>query len=435
MRPGDVVGAYRVVKQIGAGGMGEVWLADHTMLGRRAAVKVLHPNYAVQPEVVNRFFNEARAAAAIADPGIVQIYDFGQHGDVAYIVMEMLDGETLDERRRRGITLPDALRIMRQVASSLGAAHARGIIHRDLKPENIFLVRDPEVAGGERAKILDFGIAKLAGNDTVKTGTSAVLGTPLFMSPEQCRGAGHVDLRSDVYSLGCVLFTVLANRPVFLAEGAGDLIVKHIMEPAPLLSSIVFVPPAIDDLVARCLEKDPDKRPSSAGELAMALAVLSTDPSISGVSIPVSRASYPSIATGLSATPVPLNAPTTLSGSGVGMVIPPAPRRGLRIGIVAAVLIVVGVIAAGVLAHGAHDASTEPASRPAIDAAIAAPPPPPPPVAIDAAVMTVPPPDAPALPDAAVPPAPPDAAIPSKPGVPHVKPPTHHVAPPVDRGD
>src|SRR5688572_19251988 len=144
---GTQIGAYRVLRRIGEGGMGSVWLAEHAMLGRRAAIKVLHPELSSRPEIVTRFFNEARAATAIADPGIVQIFDFGQHaGGSAYIVMELLDGEPLDRRLARlgALGLADALRIMRQVASTLGAAHERGIVHRDLKPENVFLVRDPE---------------------------------------------------------------------------------------------------------------------------------------------------------------------------------------------------------------------------------------------------------------------------------------------------
>src|ERR1041385_8506155 len=135
MVEGTQVGAYRVLHRIGAGGMGEVWLAEHTMLGRRAAVKVLHSQFSMQPEIVTRFFNEARAATAISDPGIVQIFDFGQHVDgSAYIVMELLEGESLDRRvsRTGGMAVADALRVMRQVATSLGAAHARGIVHRDL---------------------------------------------------------------------------------------------------------------------------------------------------------------------------------------------------------------------------------------------------------------------------------------------------------------
>src|SRR5262250_2908278 len=177
---GTQIGAYRMLRQIGQGGMGSVWLAEHIALGRRAALKMLHPEFSNRPDIVTRFFNEARAATAIADPGIVQIFDFGQHVDgTAYIAMEMLEGEPLDQRLRRLVRLriDDALRIMRQIASTLGVAHARGIVHRDLKPENVFLVHDPEVIGGERAKILDFGIAKLTGDSSAQTNTSTVLGT------------------------------------------------------------------------------------------------------------------------------------------------------------------------------------------------------------------------------------------------------------------
>jgi len=197
--------------------MGSVWLAEHVALGRRAALKMLHPEFSNQPDIVSRFFNEARAATAIRDPGIVQVFDFGQHIDGrAYIVMELLEGEPLDRRLKRegALSIGDGLRLMRQVASTIGAAHTHGILHRDLKPENIYIVRDPEVLGGERAKVLDFGIAKLVGDQTgVKTHTSAVMGTPAFMSPEQCRGAGQVDQRSDIYSLGCVtLITLRVSR-------------------------------------------------------------------------------------------------------------------------------------------------------------------------------------------------------------------------------
>jgi len=274
MVEGTQVGAYRVVRQIGQGGMGTVWLAEHVQLGRQAAIKVLLPELSVKPDVVQRFFNEARAATAITDPGIVQIFDYGQHTDgSAYIVMELLDGQPLDRRLHDQGALPvhDALRIIRQVASTLGAAHARGIVHRDLKPENIFLVRDPEVASGERAKVLDFGIAKLGGTATgVKTQTATMMGTPVYMSPEQCRGAGAVDARSDVYSLGCVLFVLLTQRAPFVADGVGELIVMHItVEPTAPSAFRSDLPPEVDRLVLRCLAKDPGARFASGTELAL----------------------------------------------------------------------------------------------------------------------------------------------------------------------
>ncbi len=271
---GSEVGPYRLVSQLGAGGMGVVWLGEHKMLGRRAAVKLLRKSFTEDDEIVSRFFNEARAATAISDPGIVQIFDFGYHADgSAYIVMELLEGEPLDKRlaRRGKLSTLDALRTTRQVASSLGAAHARGIIHRDLKPENVFLVRDAEVAGGERAKILDFGIAKLSDDraSAYRTNTAALMGTPMYMSPEQCRGAGGVDLRSDIYSLGCLLYALLTGRPPFPATGVGEVIAKHLTEPPPRAG----ISPRIDALLMRCMAKDPGERFQTCGDLAAALEV------------------------------------------------------------------------------------------------------------------------------------------------------------------
>jgi len=279
MLEGTQVGAYRVLQRIGSGGMGSVWIAEHVALGRRAALKMLHPEMTLHAEIVARFFNEARATTAITDPGIVQIFDFGQHVDGrAYIVMELLEGEPLDRRLKRegSLSLLDGLRLMRQVASTLGAAHLRGVIHRDVKPENIFIVRDPEVAGGERTKVLDFGIAKLVGDQAgALTHTSAVMGTPTFMSPEQCRGAGRVDQRSDVYALGCVLFTLVAGRPPFVSDGIGDIIAMHLREQPPTPSQLrAGVPHEIDRLVLRCLAKDPGQRFQTASELATAIDAL-----------------------------------------------------------------------------------------------------------------------------------------------------------------
>lgn len=280
MIAGTEIGAYRLLEKIGEGGMGSVWMAEHTKLGRRAAIKVLHPSFSMRPEIVSRFFNEAKAATAIADPGIVQIFDFGNHTDgSAYLVMELLEGETLHDRLKRAgpMAATEALRILRQVSSTIGAAHTRGIVHRDLKPENIFLVRDPEVAGGERAKVLDFGIAKLVGDptQTQQTNASLVLGTPAYMSPEQCRGAGQVDQRSDVYSLGCVFFALLTKRPPFVAAGGGELIAMHLVNEPPWPSELVAeVPASIEDVIMKCLAKEPGDRYESASELARVLAKL-----------------------------------------------------------------------------------------------------------------------------------------------------------------
>ncbi len=338
VRPGTTIGSYELAKRIGAGGMGEVWLAKHTLLGRMAAIKLLHPMFTNREDIVTRFFNEARAATAIADPGIVQIFDFGYVDGSAFIVMELLDGETLDARvRARVLPVPDALRITRQVASSLGAAHARGIIHRDLKPENIFLVRDPEVVGGERAKILDFGIAKLNDHDGPKTHTSTVMGTPTYMSPEQCRGAGKVEQPSDVYSLGCVLFTILIGRPPFLGEGVGDLIVKHISEPAPRAATLRSdIPLAVDELIARCLEKEPGRRYATGTELARAIGELLGAPR---AALALEAAHAPTLVrpAGQRVNPIA----TTLSGAGamsMSELVRPRPRKPVLLGLLGLVI-------------------------------------------------------------------------------------------------
>ncbi len=273
----DRIGQYRIEKQIGIGGMGLVYLGVHALIGRRAAIKTLLPKHSINPAVVERFFNEARAASAIADPGVVQIYDFGYHVDgTAYIVMELLEGEPLSARIQRAgrLSITDALRIARQGAGSLGAAHACGVVHRDLKPENIYLVRDAEALGGERTKILDFGICKLGdgGSASKLTEVGTTIGTPPYMSPEQCRGDGLVDHRSDIYAFGCLMFEMLTGRVLFDAETPVDFLVAHLREDPPAPSEYVAdLPPAIDALVLRCLAKLPDARFQSMAELQAAI--------------------------------------------------------------------------------------------------------------------------------------------------------------------
>ncbi len=274
---GDILGAHRILSLLGSGGMGNVWVAEHLLIGRRVAIKVLRPDLSEREDVVERFFDEARAAAQIADPGIVAVHDFGRHAESAYIVMELLVGETLSARLARISRLPPvvAARLAMHVAMTMAVTHGHGIVHRDLKPENLFLVSDAAVAGGERLKILDFGIAKLlAEHDAAsRTQTGAILGTPMYMSPEQCRNAGGVDHRTDVYALGCVLFHMLCGVPPFRGSSSGDLIAAHLVDTAPSPSSLVpSVSPALDAIVARCLCKASDERFASMSELARALA-------------------------------------------------------------------------------------------------------------------------------------------------------------------
>jgi serine/threonine protein kinase len=285
-----LIGQYRILRTLGAGGMGTVYLGEHLLLGRRAAIKTLLPSLSSQREIVDRFFTEARAISAISDPGVVQVFDFGYHVDgTAYIVMELLEGETLAARLDRLERLPlvESLRLARQLASSLAAAHEREVIHRDLKPGNVFVIRDAEVPGGERTKILDFGVCKLGDADASATQTGTMLGTPVYMSPEQCRGAGHVDPRSDVYSLGCVLFHMVTGRPPFDCEAVGDYIAAHLKEPAPAPSSIAdAIPPEVDAVLARCLAKEPDQRFSSMTDLQKELEHVLAIVSDHGVAAP-----------------------------------------------------------------------------------------------------------------------------------------------------
>ncbi len=312
-----LIGNYRVGRKLGEGGMGTVYLVEHALLGRKAALKVLLPSLSADPDIVNRFFNEARAATAIADPGIVQIFDFGIHTDgSAYIVMELLEGEPLDHRLRRvgRLSQIDALRIIRQCALSLQAAHTAGIVHRDLKPENIYLVVDAEVASGERCKILDFGIAKLGHSgggegNRFKTRTGALMGTPMYMSPEQCRGAGDIDHRSDIYALGCVLFHLLVGRPLFDGEGMGEIIASHLREPPPPPSTLVDgLRPEVEAIVLRCLAKAPADRFQHMSELVQAIGAIErflTAPPGMAVAPPWAHTSYISQPPGTMTTPPP----------------------------------------------------------------------------------------------------------------------------------
>ncbi|HUS27983.1 MAG TPA: serine/threonine-protein kinase [Kofleriaceae bacterium] len=268
------IGQYKILRTLGAGGMGTVYLGEHILLGRRAAIKTLMPALSSHHEIVDRFFNEAKAISAISDPGVVQIFDFGYHVDgTAYIVMEMLEGESLSTRLERlhQLTIGDALRIARQITASLASAHALGIVHRDLKPGNVFIIRDAEAQSGERTKILDFGICKLgdgASEDGSVTQTGQMLGTPVYMSPEQCRGAGKVDHRTDIYSVGCALYHMLTGQPPFNCESVGEFIAAHLKEDAATPSEIdPTIPPSVDALVMRCLAKDPANRFQSMKEL------------------------------------------------------------------------------------------------------------------------------------------------------------------------
>jgi serine/threonine-protein kinase len=371
-----------VTAQLGEGGMGIVYLAEHPAIGRKAAIKVLHPRLAADPEVVSRFFHEARASNAIRHPNIVEAYDYGTRPDGApYIIMEYLEGESLSARLDRTLRLPlrTALDFAQQAAGALFAAHEKSVVHRDLKPDNLFITADPRVPGGELIKILDFGIAKLAASVenqiSHKTRTGALMGTPLYMSPEQCLGVKEVDHRTDIYSLGCILHEMLCGEPPFVSEGFGALVNMHINEPPARASKrSPDVPPAVDRIILRMLAKKADERFPTM--LAVQQAIL---PEYARAPMPRPSEAGPSFsASAATASRSVLNA-TTLSaaasgpvGTEPGLV---ARRRGVRLGIAAAALLGVGG-AAVVLLRG--HATAPPVSTPAV---APAPPPTPPPAA------------------------------------------------------
>jgi serine/threonine protein kinase len=239
-----------------------------------------------------RFLTEARAVNMVQHPGLVSIFEFGRTDQgAAYLVMEYLEGPTLRARMdaQRPLPVSDTRRIMRQIANALAAAHDKSVVHRDLKPENVMLVPEPELPGGERAKILDFGIAKVAQPAAgAMTQAGALLGTPAYMSPEQCMGAGNADEKSDVYALGVMLFEMLAGALPFEAEGPASMMVKHLQsQPRPLRELSREVPVELEALVARMLAKTPADRPT-AREVARALEA---SPSL--VDAPLARSAAP----------------------------------------------------------------------------------------------------------------------------------------------
>jgi serine/threonine-protein kinase len=268
LQAGQLFGNYCVVRLIGEGGFGEVYLVENQLIQRRAAVKVLHPALAHDPELVRRFLNEARAASAICHPNIVEVFDAGGTPDGApYILMEFLEGVSLQKRLadRGRLAPPRVLDIAKQAGSALVAAHAAGIVHRDLKPENLFLVPDTRAPNGERVKVLDFGIAKIkhggGSGGTVKTRTGMIIGSPAYMSPEQCKDSADVDARTDVYSFATILYEMLAGRTPHVAATGTELLFMHLTAtPQPLRGLAPDVSPDVEAAIMRGLAKEREDR-------------------------------------------------------------------------------------------------------------------------------------------------------------------------------
>jgi len=344
---GATLGNYVVQELLGTGGMGKVYRAEHTLLGRQVALKLLHGELSRRPELVQRFFNEARAVNQIQHENIIDVTDFGTTPDgTSYFVMELLkEGSSLDDALRRTKVLEEkrAVRIAVQIADALAAAHSEGIIHRDLKPANVHLIRRSHTA--DFVKLLDFGIAKLLDTGTGGTGgttkTGVVIGTPTYMSPEQA--SGHdVDERTDIYSFGIILYRMVCGDVPFRAKNFPGMLRMHMSEPPPpLRQRNPEVTPQLEALVLRCLAKRPDDRYQTMSEVAGQLRAIFGLPAPSGERrVPADMDSGLEDAPTLA--PPDEDSPTTMR-SAVGEVSTPRRSRwpfvvgGLAVGIAAAI--------------------------------------------------------------------------------------------------
>jgi serine/threonine protein kinase/Tol biopolymer transport system component len=318
LTPGTILGQYEIRSPLGAGGMGEVYRAHDTRLDREVAIKVLPESLTSDPDRLRRFEQEARAAAALNHPNILAVYQMATHEGVSYMVSELLEGETLRERLRRGPPLRKTIDYAVQIAHGLAAAHDKGIVHRDLKPENLFVTKDG------RVKILDFGLAKLAqpreasgAEATIAYGTESgmVMGTVGYMSPEQVRGK-TADHRSDIFAFGTILYEMVTGKQTFRKPTSAETMTAILNEDPPSISQVTAAtPPGLQRVVHRCLEKNPEQRFQSASDMAFALEALSD--------------------TGMT--------PSTGSHAHLGE---PASRRGIAIaGAILAVLLGVGALA------------------------------------------------------------------------------------------
>jgi serine/threonine-protein kinase len=409
-----VAGRYKVIRKLGEGGMGSVYLAMHTILEKQVALKVLHGEFARKPDLVDRFMQEAKAASRIRHENVIDISDFGATPEgYVFFAMELLQGHDLHDALARaklsGQLLPwsRTKKIFLQICSALAAAHARGIVHRDLKPENVYLIEflgDPDFV-----KLLDFGIAKLTdvsadegGRKLTKTGM--LFGTPEYMSPEQARGE-KVDHRVDIYAMGCILFQLVTNRVPFEADNFMGVLSQHLTEQPPVIPPEVFdqigAPRALAHVIDKALEKDREQRWQTIEELANAVREVCGDPLPADKSQPVRAANVasppettrqrPPTAPIRRSRPETARVKTQWTGS---LTIPqeaeppPAPKSKLPVVVGLGVLVAGGAVAAVFSLKGAGDRADEgravasgsaPAPAPVVEPPAASPPPPAPP--------------------------------------------------------
>jgi WD40 repeat protein len=301
LAPGSRLGPYEIVSSLGAGGMGEVFRAKDTRLGREVAIKVLPRELATDPDRLARFEREARAVAALSHPNILAIHDFGAEGEIIYAVLEFLEGDTLRAKLKTSVLpLRKVLDYGAQLANGLAAAHDKDIVHRDLKPENIIITPDG------RVKVLDFGLARSDAAEDVSEGATKthateagmVMGTLGYMSPEQAKGK-RADRRSDVFALGCVLYEMVTGKRAFPGDSQAESLSAILRDDPPAMYlSGRQVPAVLQSVVSRCLEKDPDQRFQSARDLAFTLQAVTIEGSaVSGFLPPVRRIRLPSLRT------------------------------------------------------------------------------------------------------------------------------------------
>ncbi len=277
LQPGEIIAdRYRLERELGRGAMGTVWQAAHVTLGQRVAIKLIAAEQVESPEARLRFSTEAKAAARLKSRHVVQVIDDGQTVEgMPYIVMEFLEGETVEDKLERSGALPlaEAVRITTHVCRALSRAHANGIVHRDLKPANIFLTKSEDDEHGWIAKVLDFGVAKLLGDgDASATKTGTLVGTPLFMSPEQVRRASRVDRRADIYSLGMVFYNMVTGTFAFDSPSYSDVLIKICLEPLPDIREVApWVSEPLRQWFNKACARDPDERFQTADETMAAL--------------------------------------------------------------------------------------------------------------------------------------------------------------------